>query len=508
MRRFYESKDRVKGLVLLSDPQREWVRMYKQAASAGESTLVPPPAGFKFKRSPVQFFTSRRYGYFICFLIVCNEVLKALEGHVMPGEGIAIASRCIEGTYIVEAVLKIFAISPLQYIFNSRWNQLDLLICFFVVCSYVDSLSSLAPLTSLKLLFILRYEKGLSELVDILVVSAASLINMFAVVCLILYITGCAAMSLFGEGATRGMHVNSHTNFEDFPSSVLSLLRISTGESWTAMYRELTYLQPSNEAFILPFFVLFVVFIQFCIISLFVAVVISNFEVEEELSIVGTSVDVDSLREFSRIWRKYADKFHAERTGRNLKYRLRSSWSYVQWIFRGYFQKYNPLWLPFHSVPFILEDLAPPLGMPRSENSTVDGRAFRFVDGLKICVDPLTGMCNYHNVLFALLDRAYAAHKFPKSVHNLLDSQMEKRRAFRTARKMVEPEHSISAHIAAHWIQLLVRKRQLIKIKRILNRGTSKETFFSWLRAIKGAACCQCAYAMAVCCYDKVSDAP
>lgn len=79
--------------------------------------------------------------------------------------------------------------------------------------------------------------KGLRTLLQTLVFSLPALVNVGSVLFLFMFIFAIMGMSLFGN--TRyGEYLNRHANFDSFPSALLLLIRITTGESWNGIMRD------------------------------------------------------------------------------------------------------------------------------------------------------------------------------------------------------------------------------------------------------------------------------
>jgi Ion transport protein len=79
--------------------------------------------------------------------------------------------------------------------------------------------------------------KGLRTLLQTLIFSLPALVNVGSVLFLFMFIFAIMGMSLFGN--TRyGSYLNRHANFDSFPSAILLLIRISTGESWNGIMRD------------------------------------------------------------------------------------------------------------------------------------------------------------------------------------------------------------------------------------------------------------------------------
>ena len=79
--------------------------------------------------------------------------------------------------------------------------------------------------------------KGLRTLLQTLLFSLPALVNVGSVLFLFMFIFAIMGMSLFGN-TRHGEFLNRHSNFDSFPSALLLLIRITTGESWNGIMRD------------------------------------------------------------------------------------------------------------------------------------------------------------------------------------------------------------------------------------------------------------------------------
>jgi len=95
-------------------------------------------------------------------------------------------------------------------------------------------------------------------------------------------------MSLFGK-VKHGDFLDDHANFELFPTAVVTLFRITTGESWNGIMHDCMIQPPEctkgedcgSVPWALIFFPLYILVSFYAMLNLFVAVVLKNFEAEE-----------------------------------------------------------------------------------------------------------------------------------------------------------------------------------------------------------------------------------
>ena len=187
--------------------------------------------------------------------------------------------------------------------------------------------------------------KGLRTLLQTLVFSLPALVNVGSVFFLFMFIFAIMGMSLFGS-VRWGDYLNRHANFETVPNALLTLMRMSTGESWNGIMHDCmsnaqcwkvtrqfvsedgNVILPTDESGIwydfkdpklhgappgsindrcgpagwltIIYFMLFVLLCAFLLLNLVIAVILDNFQSSknnEELD-----VSQSNLLNYRRIW--------------------------------------------------------------------------------------------------------------------------------------------------------------------------------------------------------------
>ena len=176
--------------------------------------------------------------------------------------------------------------------------------------------------------------KGLKTLFETLVVSLPALINVGSVLILFFFIFAITGMNLFGL-AKFGKNLNRHANFKHFPSSMLVLFRMATGESWNGIMHVCminrdcvhlltgdlagTYVEPGadiletltlgvdfqnecspNPVITVIYFILFTIFCAFILLNLVIAVILDNFQMTTDSN--DNPVSKDNIEDFQRLW--------------------------------------------------------------------------------------------------------------------------------------------------------------------------------------------------------------
>ena len=215
---------------------------------------------------------SNGFEYFIIGLILCNAVLLGLETLPFVVDGystwIALGQQVTLGVFIVEAALKIFAVTPRadQY-FRDGWNVFDFSIIVFSLIPATGGFAVIARLA--RLMRLLRLVSAVPELrliVATLVRSIPSMLHIVALMSLMVYIYAIIGYQLF--------HEHDPEHWRNLGISLLSLFRVVTLEDWTDIMYKAMELHPLAWIY----FVSFVVLGTFVVINLFIAVVINNLD--------------------------------------------------------------------------------------------------------------------------------------------------------------------------------------------------------------------------------------
>ncbi|MBL4776076.1 MAG: ion transporter [Mariprofundus sp.] len=177
-------------------------------------------------------------------------------------------NRLVLLIFIIEAALKIYAVSPkISAYFSKGWNIFDFTIILLALIPSTGELAMLARLA--RLLRVLRLISAIPELrliVSTLLRSIPSMGNMMLLMSVIFYIYAVAGQQFF--------HAHDPEHWGTLGLSLLSLFRIVTLEDWTDLMYTAMALHPLSWIY----FVSFVIVGTFVIINLFIAVVINNLD--------------------------------------------------------------------------------------------------------------------------------------------------------------------------------------------------------------------------------------
>lgn len=238
--------------------------------------------------------TSNWFNHSITSIIVLNAIVIGLDTSdnlsSQYGWLFEIGNYVFLTFFISEAIVKIVAEAPRPWrYFRESWNIFDFSI---IVISLIPATGQLAMLARLaRLLRVLRLISALPELrliVETLVRSIPSMVNVIALMSIIFYVYAVAGFHLFND--------IDPTHWRTLGISLLTLFRIVTLEDWT----DIMYAAMAVEPLAWPYFVSFVILGTFVVVNLFIAVVINNLDeakAERLADLTSPPTSKDILRE-------------------------------------------------------------------------------------------------------------------------------------------------------------------------------------------------------------------
>ncbi|HEY9030723.1 MAG TPA: ion transporter [Kangiella sp.] len=213
----------------------------------------------------------------IISVIVLSGILIGIETSRSLSQNqigwIELAHSIILWIFVIEVVLKLYACAPnVQKYFKDGWNVFDFTIVVVALIPFTGQFAVIGRL--LRLLRVARLISVLPELRLIVTTLIKTIPSMFHVVVLMLvlfYIYAVAGFNLF--------HETNPQYWGDLGTSMLTLFRIVTLESWT----QILYIDLAVNDWAWIFYVSFIVIGTFIIINLFIALVLNNLdEVKEQ----------------------------------------------------------------------------------------------------------------------------------------------------------------------------------------------------------------------------------
>jgi hypothetical protein len=310
---FLRLKKEMDSSGVLTEGQREWVRRARGLLRIKpDRTIVAPHRTRQSARRAVfNIIQSAWFQNLIMLAIVLNVTIMATSFYGEPpimSKVLDVLNYIFTGLFILEAILKIFALTFQQYIANP-WNRFDFVVVLGSVCDIVFASLDGFELGSLlgkifriaRVLRIVRLGKsisGLRRLIVTLVSSIPALVNVGSLLLLLFFIYAIMGVQSFGSlGNEETLTV--HANFRTFGVALLTLFRISTGEGWDGFLFES---ESQGHPFAWVFFVSFVTIASFIMLNLFITIIVEEFETSE----AETDGMSDShLQAFKIVWRYF-----------------------------------------------------------------------------------------------------------------------------------------------------------------------------------------------------------
>lgn len=219
------------------------------------------------------FAQSRLFQHGIIAVILFTALLIALESFPqLMNETMQyrfdVLHEIILWIFIAEAAIKLIAAWPKPHeYFKDAWNVFDFSLIVLSLLPFTGQFAMIGRL--LRLFRVLRLIAAMPELrliVETLLRSIPSMLNVIILMSIIFFIYGVAGYHLF--------HEHDPTHWRDLGYAILTLFRIVTLEDWTDVMYKAMELSPYYGFY----FVSFVVFGTFIVINLFMAVVINNLD--------------------------------------------------------------------------------------------------------------------------------------------------------------------------------------------------------------------------------------
>jgi hypothetical protein len=171
---------------------------------------------------------------------------------------------------------------------QDKWNWFDALLLLaslvffpFEIAGPSAGLSDVLRLARLlrigRLVRVARRSKGLRILLNTLIMSLPALCNVSLLLFLIFFCYAVVAVELYSDipvSQMSGPGLSRYAQFDSFPSALLTLFRMSTGENWNAIMHDVSEKYPFSPIFFVSFLYL-VVYLMF---NLYMSAIIQTFE--------------------------------------------------------------------------------------------------------------------------------------------------------------------------------------------------------------------------------------
>ena len=258
--------------IMITKNQAKWIEMQKFILrTKPEYKNVKIPTS-KFQ---LEMYKATKHLYFEVFIMGCifsNIIVLSL-----PYEGasknylqyLELMNYCFNVIFIFEMICKVIGSGFRGYLYN-KWNRFDIIVVFCSILDFIliiigknipfiikfpQLIRILRILRVLKIVRLVRKFNGMINLIQTLIFSLPSVINIGALLFLFLFIFSILGCFMFGN-ITSGKIVNDDDiNFKNFINAILLLIRCMTGEDWPIIMFDLYKFHSLKFKIILKIFV-------------------------------------------------------------------------------------------------------------------------------------------------------------------------------------------------------------------------------------------------------------
>uniref|UniRef100_A0A8D0C2E9 Voltage-dependent N-type calcium channel subunit alpha n=1 Tax=Salvator merianae TaxID=96440 RepID=A0A8D0C2E9_SALMN len=268
---------------------------------------------FRRKEKMFRFFIRRMvkaqsFYWMVLCVVALNTMCVAIVHYDQP-QGLTSALYFAEfvflGLFLTEMSLKMYGLGPRNY-FHSSFNCFDFGVIvgsiFEVIWAAVKpgtsfGISVLRALRLLRIFKVTKYWNSLRNLVVSLLNSMKSIISLLFLLFLFIVVFALLGMQLFGGQ----FHFNDETpttNFDTFPTAILTVFQILTGEDWNAvMYQGIESQGGVHSGmFSSVYFIVLTLFGNYTLLNVFLAIAVDNLANAQELTKVN-SFDEEEMEE-------------------------------------------------------------------------------------------------------------------------------------------------------------------------------------------------------------------
>ncbi|KAH9254019.1 hypothetical protein BASA81_007894 [Batrachochytrium salamandrivorans] len=294
----------------LTPRQAEWVKIKPAALKLGAKHFYPPETTLAGRtRYPhLLAVTTSRWFKYACLLVVAFNTCVLLSLHYDPSpaylEFFRVVDWIVGSVYCIELGLDVVTLGWREC-FQLRWlPRLSLLVCLTTIVGWAvpDFFPTAQLFDSFQAARLVVAVPQTKRLLSTLWLSAPQVFNVVMLLCLVLYIysvVGVAVFTSMESSSAELEHINRYANFDAFENAVVTLFRMSCGEGWNSLMREMSV---AANWFAYPFCLSFIILVQFLLMNLVVAVVMFDLEDEVETGEEMAGLKTSHLVAYSATW--------------------------------------------------------------------------------------------------------------------------------------------------------------------------------------------------------------
>ena len=263
--------------------------------------------------------------------IVLNIAVMALSTYDMSdgySNTLDLFNDVFTWIFALECILQNLAQLPARY-FQSGWNCYDAFVVVVTVGDFMYTkvagpdaaeIPGAMVLRVFRIARIIRLLKRMKSLFDLFLTVASALptlVNIGAILCLSYFIYSVLGMHIFG-GVKHGEFLNAHANFDSFPGALLTVFRMSTGESWNGIMHDCAIKTDCStekdcamgtccgSPISALYFITFQLLGQYIMLNLFIAVMLEYYQRQQDA--IDGYVTEEDHEKFEETWAKFVGK--------------------------------------------------------------------------------------------------------------------------------------------------------------------------------------------------------
>jgi len=317
-----QKHEKTRKHLFLTEEQAKWLDIQKMIAKARPDFKFNRKPGSLPQKSIQTIINSKPFDIVITVSIILNVIILAISydgSSKHYKEILENLNLFIIIIFITEFIMKIFADGQAVYWYNP-WNRFDFLLiisCFIDFFTILLKISlSISPLMRIMrgtfVLKLMKRFKGVNNLIETLIFSLPSLLNVGALLILIYLMYAILGVYLFRNIST-GEVIDEYNNFHNFGIAMLTIFRCSTGDEWFIIIFDLSHKPDGCEKTdtcgsiaSIFYFLSFFLICNYLILSLFILIIMQQFE-EYHLR-VNNPIQTfrENLETFKKIWSEFS----------------------------------------------------------------------------------------------------------------------------------------------------------------------------------------------------------
>ncbi|KAM4663937.1 voltage-dependent N-type calcium channel subunit alpha-1B [Discoglossus pictus] len=270
--------------------------------SVGEYVNAPLSSSYlRRKEKMFRFFIRRMvkaqsFYWFVLCVVALNTLCVAIVHYNQPPwltNALYFAEFVFLGLFLTEMSLKMYGLGPRNY-FHSSFNCFDFGVIvgsiFEVIWAAIKpgtsfGISVLRALRLLRIFKVTKYWNSLRNLVVSLLNSMKSIVSLLFLLFLFIVVFALLGMQLFGGQFYFGDETRN-TNFDTFPTAILTVFQILTGEDWNVVmyYGIESQGGVSKGMYSCIYFIILTLFGNYTLLNVFLAIAVDNLANAQELT--------------------------------------------------------------------------------------------------------------------------------------------------------------------------------------------------------------------------------